>query len=78
MKAISIDQKNGVSIVRFDLPDKSVNILSAGVLDEIKATFTELQNDENVKGVVFISGKEDSFIAGVDISMIESITDPTV
>lgn len=78
MKAISIDRKNGVSIVRFDHPDKSVNILSAEVLDEIRETFTELQNDENVKGVVFISGKEDSFIAGVDISMIKSITDPTV
>jgi len=78
VKAISIDLKNGVSIVRFDLPDKSVNILSAEVLDEIRATFTELHNDKNVKGVVFISGKEDSFIAGVDISMIESITDPMV
>jgi len=78
VKAISIDQKNGVSIVRFDFPNKSVNILSAEVLDEIRATFTELQNDENVEGVVFISGKDDSFIAGVDISMIESITDPTV
>jgi len=78
VKAISIDQKNGVSIVRFDFPNKSVNILSAEVLDEIRATFTELQNDENIKGVVFISGKEDSFIAGVDISLIESITDPTV
>ena len=75
MKTISIDQKNGLSIVRFDFPNKSVNILSAEVLDEIRATFTELQNDENVKGVVFISGKEDSFIAGVDISLIESITD---
>ncbi|MCH7887076.1 MAG: enoyl-CoA hydratase/isomerase family protein [Candidatus Marinimicrobia bacterium] len=78
MKAISIDRNNGVTIVRFDLPEKSMNILSAEVLDEIRATFTELQKDENVKGVVFISGKEDSFIAGLDVSSIEAVSDSQV
>ena len=78
MKAISTNKQNDISIVTFDLPEKSMNILSVEVLDEIKKIFTELQMDENVKGVVFISGKKDSFIAGMDVSSIESVTDSRI
>lgn len=78
MNAINIDQRNSISVVRFDLPEKSMNILSVEVLDEIKATFRKLQQNEKIRGVVFISGKEDSFIAGMDVSSIESVTDSRI
>ena len=53
MKAISTNKQNNISIVTFDLQEKSMNILSVEVFDEIKKIFTKLHNEQNGKGFVF-------------------------
>lgn len=44
-----------------------VNTLSKGMMDEFVPLFEHLQNDNQVKGIVVISAKPGTFIAGADI-----------
>jgi enoyl-CoA hydratase/carnithine racemase len=39
------------------------------MMDEFVPLFDKLQNDDNVKGIVVISAKPGSFIAGADIKL---------
>ena len=61
-----------VAVITMDIPGESMNVLKASFADEIDAILKTLQSDSSVKGVVIISGKKDSFIAGADISMLDS------
>ena len=59
---------SGVAMVRFDSLGKSVNAISFALADEAKELWTtEIGNNENVKAVVFMSAKPDTFIVGADI-----------
>lgn len=61
-----------VAVITMDIPGESMNVLKASFADEIDAMLKQLANDSTLKGVVFISGKNDSFIAGADISMLDA------
>ncbi|MDD4863101.1 MAG: fatty acid oxidation complex subunit alpha FadJ [Alishewanella agri] len=61
-----------VAVITMDIPGESMNVLKASFADEIDAMLKQLANDSTLKGVVFISGKKDSFIAGADISMLDA------
>jgi len=39
-------------------------------MDEFVPVFTKLENDDKVRGIVMISGKPGSFIAGADIKYV--------
>ncbi|KZC06896.1 Trifunctional enzyme subunit alpha, mitochondrial [Dufourea novaeangliae] len=49
-----------------------VNTLNEEVMNEVVTLMKEAENDAVVNSVVLISGKPDCFIAGADISMIQS------
>ncbi|MFN3901207.1 MAG: fatty acid oxidation complex subunit alpha FadJ [Alishewanella aestuarii] len=61
-----------VAVITMDIPGESMNVLKASFADEIDTMLKQLANDSTLKGVVFISGKKDSFIAGADISMLDA------
>ena len=61
-----------VAVITMDIPGESMNVLKASFADEIDVMLKQLANDSTLKGVVFISGKKDSFIAGADISMLDA------
>jgi 3-hydroxyacyl-CoA dehydrogenase/enoyl-CoA hydratase/3-hydroxybutyryl-CoA epimerase len=61
-----------VAVITMDIPGESMNVLKASFAQEIDSILKTLQGDTSVKGVVIISGKKDSFIAGADISMLDS------
>jgi 3-hydroxyacyl-CoA dehydrogenase/enoyl-CoA hydratase/3-hydroxybutyryl-CoA epimerase len=67
MGAFTIQREGGVAVVVFDLPGEPVNKFSQAVKDEFAPMMRALKEDAAVKGVVLISGKRDSFIAGADI-----------
>mmetsp|Transcript_130981 Transcript_130981/g.195177 ORF Transcript_130981/g.195177 Transcript_130981/m.195177 type:complete len:796 (-) Transcript_130981:25-2412(-) len=63
----------GVAIVRFDGP-KKVNSISFALSHEARRLWRdEIANNDEVKAVVFSSGKKDMFIAGADIFDIKAI-----
>ena len=63
---LSFPQKN-IAVLTFDMPDKGANILSATVLDELESHLDELENQPDLAGLIIISGKPGTFIAGADI-----------
>lgn len=56
-----------ILVVTIDKPGDSVNTLSTALVAEFEALFARIDQDSLIKGVVLVSGKPDSFIAGADI-----------
>jgi 3-hydroxyacyl-CoA dehydrogenase/enoyl-CoA hydratase/3-hydroxybutyryl-CoA epimerase len=59
-----------VAVVTIDVPGEKMNTLKADFADEVRAILQQIREDTALRGVVFISGKPDNFIAGADINMI--------
>ena len=66
---------DGIALVTWDMPDKSMNVFTQEVMDEIDAIIDQVVADEAVKGAVFTSGKTDSFSGGADLTMLRGIFD---
>ncbi|MBE0368826.1 fatty acid oxidation complex subunit alpha FadJ [Pseudoalteromonas aurantia] len=60
-----------VAIVTIDVPGEKMNTLRDSFADDLLVTLKQGQ-DDNITGMVFISGKADNFIAGADIKMLDS------
>ncbi len=65
---------NGVAVVWIDMPDSKVNVLNTDTLPEFNALMAEVKTNSRIKAVVITSGKENNFIAGADISMLNTVT----
>ncbi|MBF2717230.1 FAD-dependent oxidoreductase [Agrobacterium vitis] len=63
---------DGIALVTWDMPDKSMNVFTMEVMDEIEAIVDATVADAAVKGVVFTSGKS-AFSGGADLSMIRGM-----
>ncbi|MGG7518912.1 FAD-dependent oxidoreductase [Allorhizobium undicola] len=63
---------DGIALVTWDMPDKSMNVFTAEVMDEIDKIVDAVVADAAIKGVVFTSGKS-SFSGGADLSMIRGM-----
>ena len=73
-EGLTIEKRDdGVAILWMDLPGETMNTLKADFIDTFTAAFDQVESDREIKAVVFASGKKDSFIAGADITMLESI-----
>ena len=61
---------DGIALVTWDSPGRSMNVLNAEVIEEI-GKFVERRspNDASIKGAVITSGKE-GFSGGADLSML--------
>ena len=63
---------DGIAIVSIDLPGESQNVLSRALMEQASEVVDKLERDNDLKGVVFMSGKRGSFIAGADIEMLQA------
>jgi len=63
---------DGIALVTWDMPGKSMNVFTVEVMDELDAIIDATVADAAVKGVVVTSGKS-SFSGGADLSMIQSM-----
>ena len=61
---------DGIALVTWDMPGKSMNVFTQEVMDELDAIIDATVADEAVKGVVFTSGKS-SFSGGADLTMLK-------
>ena len=65
---------DGVAIITWDVPEKSMNVLSMNGAAELNALIDDALADEAVKGIVITSGKKD-FAAGMDLNVIAGMKD---
>jgi 3-hydroxyacyl-CoA dehydrogenase / enoyl-CoA hydratase / 3-hydroxybutyryl-CoA epimerase len=68
---VDIDD-DGIALVTWDVPDRSMNVISLVGIEELAALVEQLASDVAVKGVVITSGK-DTFCAGADLTLLESL-----
>ena len=67
-------QENGIAHLIMDVKEDSMNTLKAEFGDEISTLLKEIKDDSAITGVVILSGKPDSFVAGADINMLADCT----
>jgi 3-hydroxyacyl-CoA dehydrogenase/enoyl-CoA hydratase/3-hydroxybutyryl-CoA epimerase len=61
-----------VAVIHIDVPGESMNTLKASFAEEVAGVLNQLEQQRDLKGVVVISDKSGSFVAGADISMIDA------
>ncbi|MGR3805810.1 3-hydroxyacyl-CoA dehydrogenase NAD-binding domain-containing protein [Marinibacterium profundimaris] len=61
---------DGVAVITWDVPGKSMNVMSLDGLDDLDALIDDALADEAVKGIVITSGKEGSFAGGMDLNIL--------
>ena len=61
---------DGIALVTWDMPGKSMNVIDYSVMDELEAVVEKVAADAAIKGAVITSGK-DTFGGGADLTMLE-------
>lgn len=64
----------GVAVLTWDLPGKSMNVMSLSGFAELEALFDAALADPGVKGIVLTSAKKD-FAGGMDLNVIARMRD---
>lgn len=65
---------DNIAVVTIDVPGEKMNTLKAEFGSQVRAILKAIRDNRELRGVVFISGKPDNFIAGADINMIDGCT----
>ncbi len=65
---------DGVAIITWDVPDRSMNVMSLQGFADLDVLIDEALADDGVKGVVITSGK-DTFAGGMDLNVIARMKD---
>src|SRR5882672_7229437 len=63
---------DGIALLSWNVPDRSMNVITLQGIDELSAIVERLAADADVKGVVITSAKE-TFCAGADLTLLESL-----
>ncbi len=71
-----LEVDDGVATIWIDQTDQRVNTISEETLDALEAAIDVVEGRADVQAVVFISGKDDSFIAGADLDMLKGFDTP--
>ena len=76
MSYLDIRTEDNIAIVTLDQPDSKVNKLDEDLIDAFKELMDRFEEDDEVEGIVIISGKEGNFIAGADVEMLKNKSAP--
>src|ERR1700685_2889853 len=63
---------DGIALVSWDMPGRSMNVLTPEVIAEISAIVDHVAKDADTKGAVFTSTKE-GFSGGADLTMLQGM-----
>src|SRR5271155_5010933 len=63
---------DGIALVSWDMPGRSMNVLTPEVIAEISEIVDHVAKDSAIKGAVFTSAK-DGFSGGADLTMLQAM-----
>ena len=72
-KIFNLVVENDIGIVTFDVVGDAMNTWTEETMTGFLEVLENLEKDESLKGVIFISGKRDNFFAGADLKMLEKM-----
>jgi len=64
---------DGVAIITWDVPGKTMNVMSVDGLEALDKLIDDAHADDSVKGIVITSGKEGSFAGGMDLNLLADL-----
>jgi len=73
MSTFTLEKKDGIAIVTVDSPGLPQNVMNTAIQAEYEGLLADIGSDTSLTGMIVISGKKDCFLAGADISMLQSI-----
>lgn len=72
-KAFTLEFRDDqVAVIHINVPGESMNTLKASFASEVTHVLQEIEQQRDLQGVVIISDKPGSFVAGADIGMIDA------
>jgi 3-hydroxyacyl-CoA dehydrogenase/enoyl-CoA hydratase/3-hydroxybutyryl-CoA epimerase len=71
---LTLYAQDGVAIASYDQPGSPVNTLNTRVGPVFEQIFAHVEADTNLSGLVLVSAKVDSWIAGADIDELQKIS----
>src|SRR5215831_6855289 len=61
---------DGIALITWDMPDKSMNVITMDVIEELGRVVEKVATDAAIKGAVITSGKS-TFCGGADLTMLD-------
>ncbi|RXT53136.1 3-hydroxyacyl-CoA dehydrogenase [Bosea sp. Tri-44] len=65
---------DGIATLTWDMPERSMNVITPQVMEELNQIVDKVASDEAIKGCVIVSGKE-AFSGGADLTMLQGLRD---
>lgn len=65
---------DGIATLTWDMPERSMNVITPQVMEELDKIVDKVASDEAIKGCVIVSGKE-AFSGGADLTMLQGLRD---
>ena len=65
---------DGIATLTWDMPERSMNVITPQVMEELDRIVDKVASDEAIKGCVIVSGKE-AFSGGADLTMLQGLRD---
>lgn len=66
-------RKDGIGIIEINVPGDAQNTLKEEFAEQFDALFAEIKRNVKLKGLVMISTKPGSFVAGADINLFDKV-----
>lgn len=73
MSIFSLEKNDGIAVISMDDTSQAQNVLNTTISEEFEKVFAQVSSDRDLTALIFTSGKDDCFIAGADISMLQEI-----
>ncbi len=70
---VQIEASDGTAVVTITR-EKALNALNAGVLQELKSAFQELDRDTKIRSVIITGAGDKAFVAGADIAAMREMS----
>ena len=64
----------GIAVLRFGLGDRRQNVITAALAEALVERIAQIRADRDIRGLVLMSNKPGSFLAGADIALFDGCT----
>ena len=65
---------DGIALVTWDMADRSMNVITMSVIEELAAVVEKVATDAAIKGAIVTSGKS-AFCGGADLTMLDRLAE---
>ncbi len=63
---------DGIAVITWNMPERSMNVITLKVMDELEALIEAVAGDEAITGAIITSGKA-AFSGGADLTMLNGL-----